>query len=89
MKRSDALEKAWSHSKHKYAKGIDCNPNQRHSKSQASKEIKVHNGMKKHKITICKQIFNFLYLLMLGLSTKTLLKLVAQGNWKNQQIREL
>ena len=40
-------------------RGIDCNPNQCHPKSQAPLEIKVHYGMKKHKIYICKQIFSF------------------------------
>ena len=53
--------KARSHSKYKYAKGIDYNPNGCHLKSQACKEIKVHNGVKKHKNSICKQIFPFIF----------------------------
>ena len=38
-------------------RGIDCNPNKCQPRSHAPKEFKVHNGMKKHKITIRKQIF--------------------------------
>ena len=47
-------------------RGIDCNPNQCHPNSQAPLEIKVHNGMKKHKIYICKQIFFFCTIVLKG-----------------------
>ena len=47
-------------------RGIDCNPNQCHPKSQSHLEIKVHNGMKKHKISICKQIFFFFTIVLKG-----------------------
>ena len=38
---------------------IDYNPNKWHLKSQAPKEIKVHNGMKKHKKLFVSKYFLF------------------------------
>ena len=59
LKQSDAQEKAWSHSKLNYAKGVFTV-----IQINAPKEIKVHNGMKKHKITICNQIFSLVFIIV-------------------------